>query len=130
MLFKNEHKIDTKALMVFSVLLAGCSVLLGAFAAHGLQYHLSAKNIAIFQTGVRYMMWHSIGAICYGIYSEIASIKELWPGWVFILGIFLFSGSLFVISLTSISWIGMITPIGGLCFVIGWFGFFLDILKR
>jgi len=130
MLFKNEYKTDTKALMAFGVTLAGCSVLLGAFAAHRLRKYLSVNDIAIFQTGVRYMMWHSIGAICYGIYSELAATKELWPGWLFILGIFLFSGSLFIISVTTISWIGMITPVGGICFVIGWIGFLLDILKR
>lgn len=129
-MFKCESKIAIKALMLVSVVLAASSVLLGAFAAHGLQYHLSPKSISVFQTGVRYMVWHAIGAICYGIYSEIASIKKIWPGLFFILGIFLFSGSLFILSITSIAWIGVITPIGGVCFVIAWLGFFLDILKR
>ena len=130
MLYQNDSKIETKPILSISILLSAIAVLLGAFAAHGLKNSLAPKDIAIFQTGVRYMMWHSIATTCYSIYAEISGLKELWPGWMFIVGIILFSGSLFVLSLTSISWIGIVTPLGGISFVIGWIGFLTCVLKR
>jgi len=130
MLYQNDSKIETKPILSISILLSAIAVLLGAFAAHGLKDSLVPKDIAIFQTGVRYMMWHSISTICYSTYAEISGLKELWPGWMFIVGIILFSGSLFVLSLTSISWIGIVTPLGGISFVIGWIGFLTCVLKR
>jgi uncharacterized membrane protein YgdD (TMEM256/DUF423 family) len=121
-----------KTLLAINTVLAGCAVLLGAFAAHGLKQHLSSDAIHIFQTGVRYMMWHSIAGLCFGLfcYHQPTQLPQpQWPGIFFIVGICLFSGSLFALSLTSVSWFGAITPLGGLCFVAGWIGFLLNILK-
>ena len=126
----NKHKPDTKLFISLNIILAGCAVLLGAFAAHGLNGSLSTKALTIFQTSIRYMMWHSMSGICFAIYAEMASLRSLWPGWVFLLGVFLFSGSLFILSLTNMSWIGILTPLGGICFVVGWGGFLLSVLKR
>ena len=123
-------QVNASKMLATHVIFAGCAVLLGAFAAHGLKNMLSEPAIAIFQTGVRYMMWHAIGGICYGLWIEMSGCTILWPGWCFLLGIGLFSGSLFAIALTSISWIGAITPLGGLCFIAGWVGFLFTILKQ
>lgn len=130
MLNQKDSKIPTKPILAISILCSLIAVLLGAFAAHGLKNSLPVKDLAIFQTGVRYMMWHSIATICYALFAEIASLKILWPGWMFLIGIGLFSGSLFILSLTTISWIGILTPLGGISFVIGWIGFLTCILKR
>ena len=122
--------IKKKCLLSLSILLAGTAVLLGAGAAHGLKNVLSIEELSIFQTGVRYMMWHAIAAICYVLYAEISSLKQLWPGWMFLIGITLFSGSLFLLVLTNITKIGIITPFGGLSFVSGWLGFFVMIVSH
>ncbi|MBL6722449.1 MAG: DUF423 domain-containing protein [Candidatus Margulisbacteria bacterium] len=122
--------VNAAKMLATHVIFSGCAVLLGAFAAHGLKDVLSETAIGIFQTGVRYMMWHAIGGICYVLWVKIHAHNTLWPSWCFAVGTVLFSGSLFAIALTSISWIGAITPLGGLCFIAGWVGFLLTILKQ
>ena len=102
-------------------LLAFLAVALGAFAAHALKLRLSPDMMNIFETGVRYHMYHSLGLLA------VAWATSRWPegsaplaGWSFLFGIVVFSGSLYVLSLTGIRWFGAITPIGGVAFLIGW----------
>jgi uncharacterized membrane protein YgdD (TMEM256/DUF423 family) len=95
------------------------AVALGAFAAHGLQQVLSAKALQTFQTGVNYHFLHALGLILIGI------LAKHWPkvalcGWLMLAGIVLFSGSLYVLSMSDIKALGMITPFGGLCFLAAW----------
>jgi len=97
------------------------AVTLGAFAAHGLRTHLDADLITVFETGVRYQMYHAFALLA------VAMAYNKWPGkglilsgWMFIAGIILFSGSLYALSLSGVRWLGMITPIGGLAFLTGW----------
>jgi len=103
------------------------AVVLGAFAAHGLQSKISADQINVFQTGVRYQFYHSFGLFVIAILLDKS--KSIWlerAGWAFLIGIILFSGSLYLLScrewlqLTSWKWLGPITPIGGTFFILGW----------
>ena len=97
------------------------AVALGAFGAHSLKTKLSADMLNIFEIGVRYQMYHALGLIA------VAWATTRWPeanlnaaGWAFIVGIVVFSGSLYLLSITDVRWLGAITPIGGLAFLIGW----------
>ena len=96
-------------------------VTLGAFGAHGLRARISPEMLAVFETGVRYQMYHALallalGALAPGISGRLTAIA----GWAFTAGIFLFSGSLYVLALTDIRILGAITPLGGVAFLIGW----------
>ncbi|HEX5705946.1 MAG TPA: DUF423 domain-containing protein [Pyrinomonadaceae bacterium] len=93
----------------------------GAFGAHGLKSRLDADMLAVFETGVRYQMYHALALLA----SAWAAAR--WPGtlanasgWLFVAGTLIFSGSLYVLSLTGARWLGAITPIGGLAFLAGW----------
>lgn len=102
------------------------SVALGAFGAHGLQNILSEKYFKIFQTGVTYQFYHTLAlGIVLIAYQQFQFETLIWSMRFFILGNVIFCGSLYALSLTEISILGAITPIGGLCYLIGWgvFGF-------
>ena len=96
-------------------------VALGAFAAHGLKNRLSADYLAIFHTGVTYQLVHALALFGVALLAvHLPGRLVGWAGYLFVLGIVLFSGSLYLLTLTGISNLGMITPIGGLCFLAGW----------
>ncbi len=101
---------------------AFCGVALGAFGAHHLKAALSPEALAIYQTGVTYQMWHSLGLIGIGLMQNLMpeSRQLKWAGWLMFCGVLLFSGSLYILSLIQLRWIGMITPFGGICFLIAW----------
>ena len=96
-------------------------VTFGAFGAHALRGRLSPDMLAVFETGVRYQMYHALAVL---IVALAAARFDGWlvraAGWSFILGIVLFSGSLYVLALTGVTKLGMITPLGGLAFLVGW----------
>jgi uncharacterized membrane protein YgdD (TMEM256/DUF423 family) len=95
---------------------------LGAFAAHGLKNRLTPEYLAIFHTGVLYQLIHALAIFGVAILAtQIQGRLISYAGIAFTLGIILFSGSLYVLTLTGFSKLGIITPIGGLCFLIGWF---------
>jgi uncharacterized membrane protein YgdD (TMEM256/DUF423 family) len=95
---------------------------MGAFGAHGLKPVLSAESLSIYQTGVSYQMWHALGIIGIALLQQQAPESKLvpWAGWLMFLGILLFSGSLYLLALSGLRWFGMVTPIGGVCFLIAW----------
>ncbi|UZE23492.1 DUF423 domain-containing protein [Pseudomonas sp. B21-056] len=96
-------------------------VALGAFAAHGLKNRLSADYLAIFHTGVTYQLVHTLALLGVALLAtHIPGRIVTWAGISFVLGILLFSGSLYLLTLTGISKLGIITPFGGLAFLIGW----------
>lgn len=103
-------------------LCCGLAVILGAFAAHGLKGSLSANQINVFQTGVQYQFYHGLALVFTGILIEQGFIGRAssWIAWCFLLGIVLFSGSLYALVLIGIGQLGWITPIGGLLFVLAW----------
>jgi uncharacterized membrane protein YgdD (TMEM256/DUF423 family) len=96
-------------------------VALGAFAAHGLKNKLSAEYLAIFHTGVLYQLIHTLALLAVALIAvQVPGRLVTWAGISFAVGILLFSGSLYVLTLTGISKLGIITPFGGLAFLIGW----------
>ena len=102
-------------------ILCGLGVILGAFGAHGLRERLTPEMLVVFETGVRYHLIHGLGLLA------IAWAVSRWPdtyvniaGYLFVAGIFIFSGSLYVLAITGIRWLGAITPIGGVCLIVGW----------
>lgn len=116
-----------KSFIRIAAILGALSVVLGAFAAHGLKETVSADALQIFETGVRYQMYHVFALAITGV--VFAQAKEKFAraaGYLFIAGIILFSGSLYALTFAvnagniSLEKIGVITPIGGLCFILGW----------
>ncbi len=96
-------------------------VMIGAFGAHGLEGKLTAHALARFQTGVEYQFYHVGALLIIGVLLNQAQSSQLTlSGIFFTLGIILFSGSLYAYALTGTKFFGMITPLGGLCFLIGW----------
>lgn len=96
-------------------------VALGAFAAHGLEASLAPEMLAVFETGVRYQMYHAFAlfAAAWG-WSRWQRKAFSAAGILFVIGILLFSGSLYLLALTNTKWLGMVTPLGGLAFLAGW----------
>jgi len=109
-----------------SILLAGAifmavGVMLGAFGAHALKKILSPEMLAVYKTGVEYQFYHALGLLLIGLIGFHINSKWLrWSGILLVAGIILFSGSLYVLSISGIKLLGAITPIGGLSFVAGW----------
>ena len=95
------------------------SVIIGAFGAHSLENMIGDK-MDTFKTGVQYHMFHGLALILTGILSKIFEIDISTAGYLFAIGIILFSGSLYLISIYKYSFLGMVAPVGGLCFVFGW----------
>lgn len=94
---------------------------LGAFAAHGLKSRLTAEYLAIFHTGVLYQLIHALALLGVAVLAaQLPGRLVTWAGFSFALGIVLFSGSLYVLTLTGFSKLGIITPFGGLAFLVGW----------
>ena len=107
------------------LLLAGISgaitVGLGAFGAHGLKSVLSPYLLDVYETAVQYQMWHTLALFGCGILLRNSFSKGVsYAALLFTIGIIFFSGSLYALVFTGIKWFGPITPLGGLCFIIGW----------
>ncbi len=97
------------------------AVSVGAFGAHGLRHALSAEMAAIFETGVRYQMYHALALVAVGLFqNQDAATYGNLAGWAFAAGIVAFSGSLYGMALSGERWLGAITPVGGLAFIGGW----------
>ncbi|OLY92869.1 Uncharacterized membrane protein YgdD, TMEM256/DUF423 family [Cnuella takakiae] len=127
-----------KLMMVLGSLLAGLGVVLGAFGAHGLKKLVAPETVGTFQTGVQYQMYHAFALLVAGLlWERLAATSSLsWAGWSFIIGILLFSGSLYALVMlkatnkVGLGGIGIITPIGGLFFIAGWVFLALALMKR
>jgi len=110
-----------RAFFGLGALFALLGVALGAFGAHGLRATLSPADLATFETGVRYQMYHAFGLFVVAwAASRWAGAPVHWAGWLFVAGIVVFSGSLYTLVLTGHRWLGAVTPLGGLCFLAGW----------
>ncbi|WP_462410183.1 DUF423 domain-containing protein [Neobacillus sp. Marseille-QA0830] len=111
-----------KLFIILGAVNAFLAVALGAFGAHGLKDKLDAHYLDIWQTGVHYQMFHAAGLLVIGLLigKMAASPLFTWSGWLMLVGIILFSGSLYVLSLTKIGVLGAITPLGGVCFLAAW----------
>jgi uncharacterized membrane protein YgdD (TMEM256/DUF423 family) len=97
------------------------SVAAGAFGAHALKQVLDTDMLAVYHTAVDYQFFHSVGLIIIGALNKISPRHRLsLAAWTMLAGIIIFSGSLYVLSTTGIKWLGMITPVGGVCFLAAW----------
>ncbi len=126
-----------KTFLIAGSLLGALSVILGAFGAHALKRYVSPEAVGTFETGVRYQFYHTFALLLVAVLFERFSSKWMvWAGNSFLLGILLFSGSLYLLTLLNatntigLRKIGIITPIGGLFLVAGWLFMFWAILKK
>ena len=111
-----------KLFIIIGSISAAIAVALGAFGAHGLEGKLSERFMKIYQTAVQYHIIHSLAIVMVGIIAAKLPMSSLLngAGWSLVIGIVLFSGSLYVLSMTGITKLGMITPLGGVAFIVGW----------
>jgi uncharacterized membrane protein YgdD (TMEM256/DUF423 family) len=111
-----------RTFLMLGGILGFLGVAFGAFGAHALRARLSAEMLAVFETGVRYQMYHTLAMlIVAAAIGHIGSARLLEAaGWSFFAGVLLFSGSLYALALTGVTTFGAVTPIGGLLFLIGW----------
>jgi uncharacterized membrane protein YgdD (TMEM256/DUF423 family) len=122
-----------KWFLFISALAGFFAVAMDAFGAHGLRGRLDDHMMAVYQTGVQYHFWHALGlglvAVLAKLYPDAVLLR--WAGWLMLAGILVFSGSLYVLSVSGIAWLGAIAPLGGTAFLVAWlllavFAFTLD----
>lgn len=120
-----------KTVLIIAGILGALSVGVGAFGAHGLEATLTANGrLETFETAVKYQFYHTLALLLIGIL--MLNLQSNYFGYAsicFILGIAIFSGSLYTLSLTNMKWLGAITPIGGLAFILGWIFTVLGVSK-
>jgi len=120
-----------KTILILAGILGASAVGIGAFGAHALKNVLEKTGKAeVFETGVKYHFWHVLALLAIALLMEkISSTFLQYSAWSFISGILIFSGSLYVLSITGYSKLGAITPIGGLAFILGWVFLVLAVIK-
>ena len=106
-----------RGLIAVGAINGGIAVAAGAFGAHGLRDKISQHSLEVYETAVRYQMFHALAMI---LCAVVATSGARTAGWLFQAGIILFSGSLYLLALTETKWLGAITPVGGLSFLAGW----------
>jgi uncharacterized membrane protein YgdD (TMEM256/DUF423 family) len=107
------------------------AVAAGAFGAHALRARITPENLAIFETGARYQIYHALALLAAGwAVSRWPGSLPVYAGWLFVSGSILFSGSLYILALTGVRWWGAVTPIGGLAFLAGWLCLVLTAVRR
>ncbi|HRO46036.1 DUF423 domain-containing protein [Agriterribacter sp.] len=126
----------SKRFIQYAAILGALSVALGAFGAHALKKLVEADTVATFETGVRYQFYHTFALLAVGIlYRRMPGKVMEWAGILFISGIVLFSGSLYLLTYLNatetvgLKGIGAITPLGGVCFIAGWVCLLVQSLK-
>ncbi len=120
-----------KTILILGGILGVLSVGIGAFGAHGLEATLTANaRLETFETAVKYQFYHTLALILLGVLMlNVQNNYFSYAGIAFLAGIVIFSGSLYTLSLTNITWLGAITPIGGLAFILGWIFLILGVSK-
>jgi len=112
-----------RVFLAIAAILGGTSVAAGAFATHALKDRLNERAIEIFETGARYQMYHALALLLVALLLSRAEAGQsllIFTGFAFIAGVAIFSGSLYALSFSGIKWLGAITPLGGLAFLLGW----------
>jgi uncharacterized membrane protein YgdD (TMEM256/DUF423 family) len=118
------NKFDKKIVVTASIL-AALSIVFGAFGAHGLRSVINAESLNSFETGVRYQMYHALALLVLGLAGTIPIAIRKWVFNFFLFGIILFSGSIYLLSIREllpfeVTFLGPVTPFGGLLFILGW----------
>ncbi len=126
-----------KKVILGGAVMAALSVMIGAFGAHGLKPLFTPEQMNSFETGVRYQFYHSLAMLMVGIIHGFHPHVALrWAGWFFLIGIILFSGSIYTLcylgatSTVGLGGLGIVTPIGGMFFIIGWLFVVLGLLSK
>ena len=110
-----------RTFVALGAVFGGIAVALGAFGAHALRASLSPRDLEIFETGVRYQMYHALALVLVGIlWAWRPHASLLTAGWLFVAGITVFSGSLYLLVVTNTRWLGAVTPLGGVAFILAW----------
>ncbi|MBM7601173.1 uncharacterized membrane protein YgdD (TMEM256/DUF423 family) [Virgibacillus halotolerans] len=110
-----------KLFLILGAINGFLAVALGAFGAHGLEGKISEKAIGTWEKAVNYQMFHTMALLVTGfLMTKIQGAGIAWAGWMFFIGIILFSGSLYLYATTSVKTFAMVTPLGGVAFLVGW----------
>ena len=110
-----------RTFVLLGALLAFLAVGLGAFGSHGLRGRVEPRDLEIFETGVRYQMYHALALLALGwIVGRWPGGGSVVAGWAFVVGVLVFSGSLYLLVLTGARWWGAVTPVGGVALLVGW----------
>lgn len=111
-----------KVFIAIGALAGLLAVMLGAFGAHALRGQVDENLLVAFNTGAQYQMYHALALLMVGVLAKLFPGHKLlnWSGLFFVVGMLLFSGSLYALALTQIKWFGPVTPVGGLAFMVGW----------
>lgn len=127
----NELNVTAKLFLILGSANAALAVILGAFGAHALKSRMEEALLKVYQTGIEYHFYHALGLILIGIIAMNIPVN-VWlksAGWMMFAGILLFCGSLYLLSILNIRWLGMITPFGGLLFILAWASLCMSVLK-
>lgn len=121
-----------KLFLAIGCIAALLAVVLGAFGAHGLKARIAPELMAVYKTGVEYQFYHALGLILLGLaaFHLPASAYLRAAGWAMLAGIVLFSGSLYLLALTGLRWLGAVTPFGGAAFIAAWGLFAAAVLSK
>lgn len=126
------YAMNSKSFFISGSLFMALAVGFGAFGAHIVQELLTPDRFEVYKTAVEYHFYHALGLLIVGLISQ----RQEPSGWItssgycMIAGIFIFSGSLYILTLTDTSWLGAVTPLGGFAFILGWCFLILGILKQ
>jgi len=123
---------NSKNLLISGSLFMALAVGFGAFGAHIVQDMLTPDRFEVYKTAVEYHFYHAIGLLIVGLVSQRMESAKWFArsGYCMIAGILIFSGSLYILTLTDTSWLGAVTPLGGFAFILGWFFLILGVLKQ
>lgn len=118
-------------LLIIGSLFMALAVAFGAFGAHVVQETLTPDRFEVYKTAVEYHFYHAIGLLILGLLTQKTEVTKWfrWSGISFILGILIFSGSLYILTLTDTGWLGAITPFGGFAFILGWSFLILGVIQ-
>lgn len=119
-----------KIALMIGIVAAFAAVGLGAFGAHGLKERVSADLLAIWQTGVTYQFFHALALILLALWMKQSGVAAIAPLWFFSLGILIFSGSLYVLVLSGMKFLGAVTPIGGVFFLVAWVTWLIAVVRN
>lgn len=121
-----------KVILIIAGVFGAIAVGLGAFGAHGLEATLTANGrLDTYETAVKYQFYHTLALLLLGILMlNLSHDYFSWAAWSFLIGMVIFSGSLYTLSLTNITWLGAITPIGGVGLILGWVFLILGVVRE
>lgn len=122
----------SKLFLITGSVFMALAVAMGAFGAHIVQGVLTPERFEVYQTAVQYHFYHALGLLILGaVSSRVSEVNWFkWSGYLLTAGILIFSGSLYLLTLTDTGWLGAITPIGGVAFILGWIFFAVGVMKQ